>query len=410
MLKIPEGIPKDLVDELESCQKQLKILFSNYQILRGRQKANPEDDVIPGQIKQVEQYIIQFNDKQTPIIKKIRKIIKNQENGLNSSKSSDDDTSIKTDDEKPVSEEEILESLGLKHVARTPDGKIDHAKLSMKDRMAIVRGMRKRRKKGAFLIEQEAKKSKITLDGNESNQNEQEDRGIVAEGQYNGFVNTAFEKFHANPPVYDGSDCSAVENRKMETNLKKCSQLQFLANLDLFTPKEVDSVLDIVQTFSRKKINYRNMTYVPEMLDKKQRYYTYLAPDINSPPLLRTRQRKPVNGTGSNTASRLTSRSNSRATTPERSVTRQLSSVSSSNDSNEGNNLANGKKEISEKVALETELSGLKKRSQELQSILGANKRTISTRKERSRISEVSDEAIQLESRITQIKKILVKL
>ena len=59
----------------------------------------------------------------------------------------------------------------------------------------------------------------------------------------------------------------------METDLKKCSQLQFLANLDLFTPKEVDSVLDIVQTFSRKKINYRNMTYVPEMLDKKQRYY-----------------------------------------------------------------------------------------------------------------------------------------
>ena len=75
----------------------------------------------------------------------------------------------------------------------------------------FILGMRKRRKKGAFLIEQEAKKSKITLDGNESNQNEQEDRGIVAEGQYNGFVNTAFEKFHANPPVYDGSDCSAVE-------------------------------------------------------------------------------------------------------------------------------------------------------------------------------------------------------
>ena len=76
-----------------------------------------------------------------PTIKKIRKLIKSQENGLNSSKSSeDDDISVKTDDEKPVSEEDILESLGLKHVARTPDGKIDHAKLSMKDRMAIVRG------------------------------------------------------------------------------------------------------------------------------------------------------------------------------------------------------------------------------------------------------------------------------
>ena len=79
-----------------------------------------------------------------PTIKKIRKLIKSQENGLNSSKSSeDDDISVKTDDEKPVSEEDILESLGLKHVARTPDGKIDHAKLSMKDRMAIVRGMQK---------------------------------------------------------------------------------------------------------------------------------------------------------------------------------------------------------------------------------------------------------------------------
>ena len=72
--------------------------------------------------------------------------------------------------------------------------------------------------------------------------------------------------------------------------------------------------------------------------------------------------------------------------------------------------VANGRKDVSEKVALENELSGLKKRSQELQSILGANKRTISTRKERSRISEVSDEASQLEARILQIKKILVKV
>merc|ERR1712228_45318 len=102
--------------------------------------------------------------------------------------------------------------------------------------------------------------------------------------------------------------------------------------------------------------------------------YTYLAPDINSPPLLRTRQRR-------------------RVTTPERSVTRQLSNVSSSNDSNESIN-AHGKKDPTEKMTLENELSDLKKRSEELQSILGANKRTISTR-ERSRLSEVSEEANQ---------------
>jgi hypothetical protein len=76
--------------------------------------------------------------------------------------------------------------------------------------------------------------------------------------------------------------------------------------LNLFTPKEVDNVLDVVQEFSKKKLEYRNMTYIPEMLDKKLKIsYNYLAPDINSPPLLRTRQRRPVT---SNTASRMTSR------------------------------------------------------------------------------------------------------
>ena len=155
-----------------------------------------------------------------PTIKKIRKLIKSQENGLNSSKSSDEDVPIKIEDEKPVSEEEILESLGLKHVARTPDGKIDHAKLSMKDRMAIVRGMRKRRKKAAaaaasLLVEQEVKKCRTedgTLDEKESDPDgHHAGQGIVAEGQYNGFISTATEKFQTNPPVYDGSECTEVE-------------------------------------------------------------------------------------------------------------------------------------------------------------------------------------------------------
>ena len=75
------------------------------------------------------------------------------------------------------------------------------------------------------------------------------------------------------------------------------------------------------------------------------------------------------------------SRSNSRATTPERSITRQVSSVSSvSNDSNESNTAIGKKGDPSEKLALQKELIELKKRSDELQSILGANKRTISTR------------------------------
>ena len=101
----------------------------------------------------------------------------------------------------------------MKHVARTPDGKIDHAKLSMKDRMAIVRGMRKRRKKGAFLTELEGKKIKNEigiLDEDKSHPDGQSE-GIVREGQYNGFVNSTNDKFHAVPPLYDGSDCNVIE-------------------------------------------------------------------------------------------------------------------------------------------------------------------------------------------------------
>ena len=93
------------------------------------------------------------NSFQMPIIEKIRDIIKqNDNNGHNSSKSSDDDSSNKNEEDKFVSEEDILESLGLKNVARNSNGKIDHGKLSMKDRMAIVRGNRKRRRKGGGLV------------------------------------------------------------------------------------------------------------------------------------------------------------------------------------------------------------------------------------------------------------------
>jgi hypothetical protein len=33
MLNIPEGVPKDLVEELEACQKQLRILLDNYKVI-----------------------------------------------------------------------------------------------------------------------------------------------------------------------------------------------------------------------------------------------------------------------------------------------------------------------------------------------------------------------------------------
>ena len=337
-------------------------------------KANPEDNVVPGQIQQVEKYILQYNDKQMPTICKIREIVSTVKSRENGPKSSDEDSEIKNEDiDKAISEEEILESLGLKDVARTSDGKIDHAKLTMKDRMAIVRGMRKKRKR----ILNGTKKSSPSPGSDETGEDvtgeDESNTDDPAIEQYKGFV-TENEPFDAEPPeLYeDNDDLMEFEKkrRRLETDLENCDKNQFLCNLNLFTPVDVSSITKLMNEDNQKKLNFRNLTYIPELSDKKHKIsYTYLAPDINSPPLLRTRQRRSQPETA--VSSRLTSRSNSRATTPERSITRQLSSAST-----ESENMS--RKE--EKSGLESELSGLTKRHDELQSVLAANKRTISTR------------------------------
>ena len=76
--------------------------------------------------------------------------------------------------------------------------------------------MRKRRKKGALLMEQEGKKSKNEMgivDENESNPDSLNacGEGTIGEDQYNGFINTTSEKFLAIPPTYDGSECNEIE-------------------------------------------------------------------------------------------------------------------------------------------------------------------------------------------------------
>ena len=345
-----------------------------FQVLKERLKANPDDNVVPGQIQQIEKYILQYNEKQMPTICKIREIVgtKSRENGQ---KSSDEDLEIKNEDiDKAMSEEEILESLGLTDVARTSDGKIDHAKLTMKDRMALVRGMRRKRKK----VLTGKKSSPSPGDSETGDEVIGEDAPMTdalnpTTERYKGFV-TENEPFDAEPPeMYEDND-DLIEfekkRRRFETDSDNCDKNQFLCSLNLFTPVDVNSIIELLNEENQKKLNFRNMTYIPELSDKKHKIsYTYLAPDINSPPLLRTRQRRSQPETA--VSSRLTSRSNSRATTPERSITRQLSSAS-----NESETMS--RKE--EKPGLETELSGLTKRYDELQSVLAANKRTISTR------------------------------
>ena len=333
-----------------------------------------------------------------PTIEKIREIVNlgehvQEENDQQAgSKSSEDEDSptVKTDDEKPVSEEEILESLGLKDVARTTDGKIDHSKLAMKDRMAIVRGMRRKRKR---LTNGSKKSSPEEPDDEEEEEilEESTEEGNVVDNAllYKGFV-TEIEPFDTDTPeLFDDHNLIEIEKKRRRldggsnTDLDHCDQNQFLCSLNLFRPVDVSSIVELLNEDAQKKLNYRNLTYIPELSDKKHKLsYTYLAPDINSPPLLRTRQRRTHHTDSTAVSSRMTSRSNSRATTPERSITRQLSSASNESSHLDGGGLtaASSSSKKEEKSATENELNALTIRLDELQTVLAANKRTISTR------------------------------
>ena len=305
-----------------------------------------------------------LNFFQQPIIGKIRALVKSQTD-QQSSKSSDDD--------EKVSEEDLIESLGLKDVARTSNGKIDHAKLPIKDRMALVRGMRKRKNKN--LKNGTTAKKRSPSPENSSEQQSPGGGATDASGdenaQYRAHISET-TKFEVKPPKLRNHDETTMNgvlaSRRPETVLKTCSKLQFLTNLNLFEPTEVDQILNILDEDAKQKIDFRNMTYIPEISDKKHKIsYTYLAPDIQSPPLLRTRQRNSAN------PSRMTSRSNSRATTPDRSlISRQMSNDSESSSKRSTDN---------ERASLENELQDLQKRSDELKSLLSSKKqRTVSTR------------------------------
>ena len=141
-----------------------------------------------------------------------------------------------------MSEEEILDSLGLKNVARTANGKIDHAKLSMKDRMAIVRGMRKRRKKGSNGILKKRSPSPEL-----AGENPDPDEPIH---EYKAHISD-IEKFEANPPYVELKDNSELEARRPEIFLDTCDKPAFLTNLNLFKPNEVQTIMDILDQDAR---------------------------------------------------------------------------------------------------------------------------------------------------------------
>ena len=60
--------------------------------------------------------------------------------------------------------------------------------------------------------------------------------------------------------------------------------------------ENIDDIYQQQANIRLKTREVRNLTYVAEMRDKKLRVgYSYLAPDVSSPPMLRARQGNPTN-------------------------------------------------------------------------------------------------------------------
>jgi len=75
-----------------------------------------------------------------------------------------------------------------------------------------------------------------------------------------------------------------------ERTLETVDHGQFMLNIGLLTPEGTDIVCRQRSDERRVKNNWRNLTYVPEISDRKHRVrYTYLSPEMTSPPLLRAR-------------------------------------------------------------------------------------------------------------------------
>lgn len=105
---------------------------------------------------------------------------------------------------------------------------------------------------------------KFTGDPNEEQNDDFQDN------QYKGHV-TDIEKFQMTPTFVELKDNFELEKRRPEINLATCDKPSFLTNLNLFEPKEIESIQEVLEKDAKRKILFRNMTYIPEISDKKHK-------------------------------------------------------------------------------------------------------------------------------------------
>lgn len=498
MLTIPEGVSQHLVEKLEAYQKQIHVLLRNHQILSYQAKKFPDDSVLQNHIKAIQNYLLKFSNEQKPIIEQIRAEVKllnlsNQnlittslknelsDNEIPSNETSRD-SNLTSKSEKDVSKSNESKSptcddgsslSGVSGDNKSPGYSTDSdtkstvsikPKTSIKDRMAIVRAMRRRKKKttaGGLPKPRSGPATrtpspKTETGVNDDHCNDESYLDSIIKGHVSQVEKLVYPEI---PKAVE--DCNDPIEIPM-SEIDQCNKETFLVNLGLLTPSEEAKVCEHRHEYRKRKFDYRNLTFIPEISDKKHRIsYNYLSADLNSPPLLRTRQRRPPIHVSASTWIRPTSAraishisrsaSVSRSSTPDIDMSLKRRVVSpiamlpapaspapptpTSTTTETGATVKGEEKEevgqedllstqtdmesetkdskdLDEKYRLKEELSNLDSKAKEVEKALGesSNRRTVATRKERNRLSDLQVEQTKIEREKNKIKKRLQAL
>ncbi|XP_040574713.1 uncharacterized protein [Lepeophtheirus salmonis] len=375
MLNIPRGVTRKYVEELEDYQKQIRIFMRNHQILSYRLKKSTDTNErgnIRGQIETLERFLLQWNEKQKPVLEKIRREIK---------------------------------------------------EVNRKSKDGI-----KRKKVGSCKA---TPSTSPYMSDTESNSDPCPTL-TLAPGQFTGYI-TSYNRF--TPDGYldlkeklkvDAENQEEFILPRIERVISNVQRNEFMNNLDLVLPVTLREMEERARFLNAKRIEYRNLTYIPELSEKKHRIdYNYWRGDYNSsPPTLRTRARvaNGNNNQSSSKSTRLSRSSSSRAASPQSSTLIKNVVIKSSEESKKkvlSNNISYSElsppsdqkheRKILSSNSLITRKNAnvlaLEKKLKELrETIAEFGPRTISTRKERTRRNELLAEELKLSKKVAKLQ------
>lgn len=297
-------------DKINEYQSKMKVLLYNYQILERNDLNLPEATVIANKQK-IEKYLVKLSKKQTKLTEKWMKEQKRQEEDKSPTPEDDENISEENTSKNPNSAENTSNNEDDEESAKasktgSPEPEEDvasAASVNIKDRMAMVRGMRNKKKKGNGNGRGSSAAAKQRLERANSNAIalglDVNAELVLKPGQFRADItddeialNSVLEL--PNDLVTGMGDTEYTEEAAevaKEFTFKAIDLNQFMLNIGLLTPVNCNKVEKRWLEERKVKNHWRNLTYIPEISDRKHRVrYTYLSPEIGSPPMLRGRQ------------------------------------------------------------------------------------------------------------------------